>query len=244
MKAIIPCAGLGKRLFPLTEFIPKELMPIGDKKAIDYSIQECIDSGITEILIVTSPSKPELKKYLDQKNYKIPIEYVIQEKPLGLGHAVWLCKSHVKDDWVAILLPDEIFISRIPVTKILMAQGINALAVMKVEDCSQYGIIKPRNIFKHISLIDYIVEKPNEFNSPSKLAIVGRYALSAEIFDILDRGMLNTFWDYHEISLTPALNKLCQKELLAYNLHSITRLDIGSYKGWQEAKQRLERITA
>ncbi len=234
-KAVIPVAGLGTRFLPITKSIPKEMLPIVDKPTLSYIIDECIASGITDILLITSPYKKviedyfdqnyELKRRLEEKNKikeleglntkpdNVNIYFIRQGEPKGSGHAIKLAKSFIGDDSFAVLYGDDIMKSKIPALKQLIdvhektnANVIGSLEVDK-EIVSRYGIIKFKD--NNTNEIDTIVEKPTKEEAPSNYAGLGRYIVSSKIFDILEnlsKGVGN------EYQFTDAMKLLMEKE--------------------------------
>ncbi|MFD2616331.1 UTP--glucose-1-phosphate uridylyltransferase [Terrilactibacillus laevilacticus] len=213
-KAIIPAAGYGTRNLPITKVLPKEMIPICGRPAIDYIVQEAIESGIEDILIVVSRSKnlildyydtnPELEEYLKAHNkaeliekLQIPnvrIQYVRQNYASGLGSAVNLGKRFVGDEPFAVLLPDEIILSKNnpPLLQLIdMYQNYKAASIigLKVVDDSllkNYGVISPKQIADNQYKIEDIVEKPQE-SPPSNFAVIGRYIFEPTLFDYLEK---------------------------------------------------------
>ncbi|WP_100486652.1 UTP--glucose-1-phosphate uridylyltransferase [Sporolactobacillus pectinivorans] len=212
-KAIIPAAGFGTRNLPITKVLPKEMMPICGRPAIDYIVQEAIDSGIEQILIVVSKNKNmildyfdrslELEAYLEMKNKtdllkkldqpKIYIQYIRQPYPAGLGDAVRLGKFFVGQEPFAVLLPDEIVVSQ---DKTALRQLIerhntlkgNVLGLKRVapSELKSYGVIDPQKLDDTTFKLKNIIEKAQD-SFPSNLAVVGRYILEPTIFGYLDR---------------------------------------------------------
>ncbi|MGO4542467.1 UTP--glucose-1-phosphate uridylyltransferase [Paenibacillus sp. 2TAB19] len=240
-KAIIPAAGYGIRNLPATKVIPKELFPIGNKPAIDYVVAEAVQAGVTDILIVLSRNKTEVMNYFDrspelesylierQKESLLPliapttlrIQYVRQQDPLGLGHAIQLGESFAAGEPFAIMLPDQISLSRTsmlsPLIKCFEQYRTNVIGLqsMKQELLINYGVVSASRIKARTYDIDSIVEKPSV--PPSQLAVMGRYIVKPNIFDKLRQ----TKPGFNgEIQLTDALNNACQSSRMigyAYN---------------------------
>ena len=259
-KAIIPAAGLGTRFLPATKSQPKEMLPIVDKPTLQYIIEEAIESGIEEILIVTGRSKKsiedhfdrsvELELELEQKGKKemlkmvqdisnmVNIHYIRQKEPKGLGHAIHCAKSFIGDEPFAVLLGDDIVDSETPCLK----QLINAydeykttvLGVQEVEreNTDKYGILDVKYIENRVYKVKDMVEKPNIEEAPSNIAILGRYIITPEIFNILENQEPGKGG---EIQLTDALKTLATKEAIyAYNFEG-RRYDVGDKLGFLEA---------
>ncbi|MDQ0114397.1 UTP--glucose-1-phosphate uridylyltransferase [Paenibacillus harenae] len=240
-KAIIPAAGYGIRNLPATKVIPKELFPIGNKPAIDYVVAEAVQAGITDILIVLSRNKtevmnyfdrsPELEAYLTERQKenllpliaptKLNIQYVSQHEPLGLGHAILLGQSFAAGEPFAIMLPDQISLSRTSIlTPLIKCFGqyranVIGLQTVKQELLSNYGVVSASRLKARTYDIDSIVEKP--LHPPSQLAVIGRYIVKPNIFDKLQQTRPGV---NGEIQLTDALNEACLSNRMigyAYN---------------------------
>lgn len=259
-KAIIPAAGLGTRFLPATKAQAKEMLPIVDKPTLQYIIEEAIDSGIEEILIVTGRNKKCIEDHFDrsvelelelEKNGKsamlemvqdisnmVNIHYIRQKEPKGLGHAVHCAKSFIGNEPFAVLLGDDIVDAEVPCLK----QMINAydeyktsiLGVQQVarENVSKYGILDVKHIEERVYKVKDMVEKPAVEDAPSNIAILGRYIITPEIFNILENQAPGKGG---EIQLTDALQTLATKEAIyAYNFEG-RRYDVGDKLGFLEA---------
>ncbi len=259
-KAVIPAAGLGTRFLPATKAQPKEMLPIVDKPTLQYIIEEAVASGIEEILIITGRNKKsiedhfdksvELELELDQKGKKellgivqgisnmINIHYIRQKEPRGLGDAIYCARHFIGDEPFAIMLGDDIVDSKVPCLKQLMntyeEYRTTILGVQKVneKDTDKYGIISAKHIEDRVYKVKDLVEKPEIGKAPSNIAILGRYIITPEIFDILKN--LPT-GKGGEVQLTDALKKLAKKEAIyAYNFEG-RRYDVGDKLGFLEA---------
>ena len=259
-KAVIPAAGLGTRFLPATKAQPKEMLPIVDKPTIQYIIEEAIASGIEEFLIVTGRSKRSIEDHFDrsleleltlQHNHKdemlkmvqeisnISIHYIRQKEPLGLGHAILCAKHFVGSEPFAVLLGDDIVDSDTPCLKQLIdvynETGSSILGVQEVsqEKVSSYGIIEPKvKISDRVWSVKDMIEKPAVSEAPSRLAVLGRYIIAPEIFDILEKTKPGSGG---EIQLTDALKELARMQsILAYNFEG-RRYDVGDKQGFLEA---------
>ncbi|MGD0779200.1 MAG: UTP--glucose-1-phosphate uridylyltransferase GalU [Dehalococcoidales bacterium] len=263
-KAVITAAGFGTRFLPITRSQPKEMLPLVDKPLIQYSVEEAIKSGIDRIVIVTSASKraiedyfshtPELENFLASKGETKLSQrmreigamadfcYVLQKEPKGLGDAVLTVKVVVGDEPFALMLPDDIIDSNVPVLKQMLDvyekynSGVVAVVRVKDEDTSNYGIIKPKEVTKGVYQILEMVEKPGPAKAPSRLAIVGRYILTPRIFEILKDTKPGK---NGEIQLTDALNTLLKQEKLYAVEFKGTRYDAGTPLGWLQANIEL-----
>ena len=259
-KAIIPAAGLGTRFLPATKSQPKEMLPIVDKPTLQYIIEEAINSGIEEILIITGRNKKsiedhfdksvELELELEQKGKQemlemvrdianmVNIHYIRQKEPKGLGHAIHCAKSFIGDEPFAVLLGDDIVDNEIPCLKQLISAydeyKTSILGVQEVakEDTNKYGILDVKHIEDRVYKIKDMVEKPDVDKAPSNVAILGRYIITPAIFDILENQEPGKGG---EIQLTDALKTLGKQEAIyAYNFEG-RRYDVGDKFGFLEA---------
>ena len=259
-KAVIPAAGLGTRLLPATKAIPKEMLPIVDKPTIQYIVEEVIDSGIEDILIITGRNKGSIEEHFDRaveleenlKNTKkeelleevrkiskmINIYTVRQKDPLGLGHAVYCARSFVGDEPFAVLLGDDIIDSQKPCLKQMMEvfeqYNSTILGVQSVEweNVNKYGIVSGNKINDTIYSVDDLIEKPSMDNAPTNIAILGRYIITPKIFEILADTKIGVGG---EIQLTDALKTLCgMEDVYAYTFEG-RRYDVGSKIEFLEA---------
>lgn len=259
-KAVIPAAGLGTRMLPATKTVPKEMLPLVDKPALQYIIEEAAAAGIEDILVVTNRAKsamddyfdyyPELETRLNQagKDRELAevrraadlanIFYVRQKETRGLGHAIWRAKRFVGDEPFAVLLGDDIMRAEKPVTAQLIeaAERYNASAVgvqqVATAAISKYCSVKVEPLEKRVFRVSDVVEKPRLEQIFSNYAILGRYVLTSGIFDILE----NLKPGYGgEIQLTDGLGLLCkQEEMVAVDFEG-KRYDTGNLKGFLEA---------
>jgi UTP--glucose-1-phosphate uridylyltransferase len=252
-KAVIPAAGSGTRFLPATKAQPKEMLPIIDTPTIQYVVQEAVDSGIDDILIVTGKGKRaiedhfdrnfELERILESKEEKAlynevrqtaemaNIHYVRQKELKGLGDAILHARYHIGDEPFAVLLGDTIIDSAVPVTRQLIdchseyRQSVIAVEVVPDEKVSRYGIVGGERISDTVHEIATLVEKPAVGESPSNLAIAGRYVLTPRIFEILERLPRGK---NDEIQLTDAIKALREKEpVYSYTIEG-KRYDIGN----------------
>ena len=259
-KAVIPAAGLGTRFFPITKSVPKELLPILDKPALHYVVNEALEAGITEIIIVTSPGKTALADYFNPDSdfqYHLEmngdeslifemkrlssmadIRFVTQDKPLGLGHAVLVAKSLVGHEPFAIMLPDDIVrndtgvLSQMLNTGEELSGGVLAVEQVLWEEVGKYGVIDPHQLSEKYYQVKHLIEKPDISNAPSNLAIVGRYVLSPNIFDSLECTVPGA---KGEIQLTDALSQLLEyQDIYAYEFEGY-RYDCGTPIGLLKA---------
>ncbi|MBI2349914.1 MAG: UTP--glucose-1-phosphate uridylyltransferase GalU [Deltaproteobacteria bacterium] len=259
-KAVIPVAGLGTRFLPATKTVPKELLPIVDIPAIQYVVQEAVDSGISEVIFVTGRGKdsiedhfdeiPELEQVLQERGQKeavqnlrqiaemIEVVSVRQKKPLGLGHAVFCARDLVGDEPFAVLLSDDLIEAPVPCMRQLMEifaeKGESVLALRRVpeDQVRRYGIVQGKELTKRLYEVENMVEKPQPHETPSRLAIIGRYILRPEIFSLLENV---TPGKGGEIQLTDGIFKLArQKKVYGYEFEG-EHYDIGDKLGFIRA---------
>ena len=261
-KCIIPAAGLGTRFLPFTKTIPKEMLPLLNKPAIQHVVEEGIHSDFENFVIVTGRGKNaiadhfdnsfELEAILRERN-KIGLlkkiaditknssfSYIRQAEQLGLGHAVRLARHGIGKEHFGIILPDDIIISKIPameqIARIARQEKASVIAVQEVPmDCvSSYGVINiKKQITPSLFQVANMVEKPSRKEAPSNLAIIGRYILSYKIFQSLDE-----IWPYAvgELQLTDAISHMISnnEKVFAYKVQG-SRYDIGTPIGWLKA---------
>jgi UTP--glucose-1-phosphate uridylyltransferase len=251
-KAVIPAAGLGTRFLPATKAQPKEMLPVVDKPAIQYVVEEAVRAGIDDILIITGRGKRsledhfdrnfELEYYLEQKGKvhdlgeiqalaeMADIHYVRQGEPLGLGHAVSVGRKHVGDNPFAVLLGDDIMDRRSTVLDDMIAtygqyeQSVIALSEFPREEISSYGCVKPESVTDQLVRVLDIVEKPKPAEAPSNLAVMGRYVFTPQIFEVLEQVTPGVGG---EIQLTDAIAMLLADQTVYGFVFSEGRFDIG-----------------
>lgn len=264
-KAIIPAAGLGTRFLPATKAIAKEMLPIVDIPTIQYIIQEAVDSGIEEILIITNSNKHAMENHFD-KNYELEerlkesgkleqvkmiqdiadmanIYYIRQKEPKGLGHAVLCAKSFIGDEPFAVLLGDDVVVNKEgkPALKQLIEQyeqtsaSVVGVQTVAKKDVSKYGIVEPSKSHpakgRLVKLTD-MVEKPAPEKAPSQMAVLGRYVLTPEIFELLETQGKGAGG---EIQLTDAIKRLLDRQAVyAYDFEE-KRYDVGDKFGFIKA---------
>ena len=258
-KAVIPAAGLGTRFLPATKAQPKEMLPIVDKPAIQFIIEEAIDSGIEEILVITGRNKRSIEDHFDrsielelqlksqgkydlmkmiEKISDIQVHFIRQKEAKGLGHAVLCAKQFVGNEPFAVLLGDDLVDAKVPCLSQLIDvyndYGGSVLGVQRVpmDRVSSYGIVNPEDIKPNVWKAVDLIEKPAVEEAPSNLAVLGRYVLEPEIFEILEHTAPGRGG---EIQLTDAIRELAQrKPVYAYNFFG-RRYDIGDKEGFLEA---------
>ena len=259
-KAVIPVAGLGTRFLPATKTVPKELLPIVDIPSIQYVVQEAVDAGIEEIIFVTGRGKdsiedhfdeaPELEQILSNRgNHEmvrmlrriaemIEVVSVRQKVPLGLGHAVLCARDLVGDEPFAVMLADDLVDSEVPCIKQLVdifnreEESVIALMEVPLEEVHQYGVIKGKEVEPRIYRIEGTVEKPASSEAPSRMAIIGRYVLRPEIFEILRKQPPG---QGGEIQLTDGLAQLAHQRKMFGCVFTGDRYDIGDKFGFVRA---------
>ena len=261
-KAIIPAGGLGTRFLPATKATPKEMLPVLEKPAIQYIVEEGVRSNIKTFIVVTGKNKnsieehfdpyPELDHYLAARKKADLVDginkvihaanfiYLRQKEPLGLGHAVWSAKHIIGKEQVAIFLPDDIITGPNPcmaqLMQIAVQEKCNVVAVQEVpmDTVSNYGVIGVRKQFSpNLFQVKELVEKPRPGDAPSNLAIVGRYVLSPNIFNALDEMNIGA---NGEVQLTDAIQNLLLsgEKVFAYKIQG-TRYDVGTPMGLLKA---------
>lgn len=260
-KAVIPAAGLGTRFLPATKAQPKEMLPIVDKPTLQYIIEECIASGIEEILIITGRNKKSIEDHFDKSielemelekagkqemlemvkdiSDMVNIHFIRQKEPRGLGHAILCAKTFVGNEPFAVLLGDDVvYNDQKPCLKQLIdcyaEYNTSVLGVQTVdaENVNKYGIVGGIQIEDRVYKVKELVEKPSLEEAPSNVAILGRYIITPKIFEILEN---TTPGKGNEIQLTDALLKLIEEEAIyAYDFEG-RRYDVGDKLGFLEA---------
>ena len=250
-KAVVPAAGLGTRFLPATKATPKEMLPIVDKPAIQYVVEEAVAAGIDDITIITGRSKktledhfdrlPELEAELGAKGKDdllaevrsiselADFHFVRQGEPLGLGHAVSMARRHVGDEPFAVLLPDDIIHPRVPLLQQMIAThdrlDASVIALLEVDDPSLYGAIEPGSRDGDVIEVRGVVEKPPRGSEPSNLAVIGRYVFTPAIFDALARV---TPGAGGELQLTDAIGLLLADDNVYGYVFTEGRFDAGN----------------
>jgi UTP--glucose-1-phosphate uridylyltransferase len=260
-KAVIPVAGLGTRFLPATKSIPKEMLTIVDRPTIQYIVEEVVASGIEEVILITSDGKSAIENHFDynfeldtilkEKNKDelreelvrtsnlIEIVSVRQKKPLGLGHAIWMARNVIGDEPFLVLLGDDLVRSEKPCCRQMLdlyeqvGESIVAIQRVPMEQTCQYGIVEGEALdIERTFKVSRMVEKPAPGTSDSNMAIIGRYLLMPEIFEILGT---TTPGHGGEIQLTDALQALSrQRGMYAYEFTG-RRYDAGDKLGYLKA---------
>lgn len=261
-KAVVPAAGLGTRFLPATKMIPKEMLPIVDTPTIQLIIEEIAKSGIEEVILITAHGKEvvenhfrenrELERELEERGKKdlaaisknlaklCKLTPVIQEKALGLGHAVWCAKQAVGDEPFAVLLGDDLIDASVPCTKQCIDQFLETqtsiVGVMEVPlpEVSKYGVVGGTKINERLMKVEKVIEKPKPENAPTRLVIPGRYVLSPKVFELLEKVKPGAGG---EIQLTDGLEALAKtpgEGLYSYVFEG-KRYDAGDRLGFIEA---------
>lgn len=260
MKAVIPAAGWGTRLLPVTKAVPKELLPIGKKPALHYILEEISEAGISDVLIIDNKEKGALRNYFrpaprlenwlrttDRKREleqlamirKFPkISWVEQPNPLGLGDALLWAEEWIRDEPFALLLPDDVIDATPGCLKQMVSlynkwqHPMIALMEVPLSEVRRYGIVKGEPTTQDLYKISYLVEKPTTQEAPSRLAIVGRYILHPELLQILRKQRKKI---KRELYMTEALRESLQKNDLYGYLFKGLRLDLGDSYGLLQA---------
>jgi len=268
-QAIIPLAGLGTRLLPLTSVLPKELLPINGKPSLEYILDECIASGITQIIFIISNKKKIIRKYfyndiffkkiikkkgkdirlkkeyLKIKKYKKIIKFVYQNSPRGTGDAVLKCKNLIKSKYFLMLLPDDLIIKNncsSAMIKIHNKYNSSVIASKKVskKDVTRWGIFKTKKFIKNNFIINDVVEKPNIKSAPSNYAVIGRYILPNKIFKILKKQKPG---QNGEIHITDAIRTLIyKKNKFIGHVFAGKYLDCGTMKGYMNSSKEISKL--
>jgi UTP--glucose-1-phosphate uridylyltransferase len=261
-KAVLPVAGLGTRFLPATKAMPKEMLTVVDRPLIQYAIEECLAAGIEEFVFVTGRNKGSIEDHFDSAyeledtlqrrgNKQAELKqaeaatikpgnaiFTRQQKPLGLGHAVWCARPWIGDEPFAVLLPDELMIGSPTCTAQLVAAhgktGGSVVAVVDVprEQTKSYGIAAVKNEKDGLAEITGMVEKPKPEEAPSTLAIIGRYVLLPEVFTHLDRHEKGAGG---EIQLTDGMARMIGKSPFHALTYTGGRYDCGNRLGFLEA---------
>jgi UTP--glucose-1-phosphate uridylyltransferase len=258
-KAIIPAAGLGTRFLPATKAMPKEMLPIVDKPTIQYIVEEAMESGIEDIIIVTGKGKRAIEDHFDfayeleqtliskekfdllekvqEPSRMVDIHYIRQKEPKGLGHAVWCARNFIGNEPFAVLLGDDIVQAETPCLKQLINEfdrtHSSVIGVQRVpeDETHRYGIIDPNEQHGRSYQVSNFVEKPKKGKAPSNLAIIGRYIFTPEIFMFLDKQEIGAGG---EIQLTDAIQHLNHiQRVFAYEFEG-NRYDVGEKLGFIE----------
>tara|TARA_B110000014_G_scaffold212366_1_gene164819 strand:- start:51 stop:863 length:813 start_codon:yes stop_codon:yes gene_type:complete len=267
-QAIIPLAGLGTRLLPLSSVIPKELLPINGKPGIEYILDECINSGITEIIFIISKNKKSIKKYfyndkfykklINKKNdkrlileykkiqkYKKIIKFVYQDTPRGTGDAILKCKNLIKSDYFLMLMPDDLILKNNcskSLISLFKKYKSSIIASKKVDksNVSRWGIFDIKKINKKNFIIKDVIEKPQISKAPSRYAVIGRYILPKKIFKVLKNQKPG---QNGEIHITDSIRTLIkEKNKFVGHIFAGKYLDCGSMKGYINSTLEISKL--
>ena len=268
-QAIVPLAGLGTRLLPLTSVLPKELLPINGKPGLEYILEEGINAGIKEFIFIISDKKKEIKKYfyndnfykkiIKKKNkdkrlklefskirkYKKMIKFVYQNVPRGTGDAVLKCKNYIKSKYFLMFLPDDLIIKRNCSQSMIKLHAkykssIIASKKVKKKDVSRWGIFNLKKFNKNNFLIKGVIEKPSLQKAPSNYAVIGRYILPKKIFRVLQNQKPG---QNGEIHITDAIRTLIdKKEKFIGHIFSGKYLDCGTMKGYINSSIKISKL--
>jgi len=259
-KVVIPAAGLGTRFLPSTKAQPKEMLNIFDKPSIQYIVEEAVNAGIEDILIILGRNKESIENHFD-KSYELEnkliekgnnkiledikkisnlgnIYYARQKEPLGLGHAIYCAKSFVGNEPFAVMLGDDIIESKKPCIQQLIEKyeelDSSIIGVQEVDkkEVNKYGIVKGEKLNDRLYRVENLVEKPKVQEAPSNVAIIGRYVISPAIFEILETTEPGAG---NEIQLTDGLKKLSKHDDVYSYIFEGKRYDIGNKLGYLKA---------
>jgi len=259
-KAVIPAAGLGTRFLPATKSMPKEMLPLIDRPVIQYVVEEAIDSGIEDLIIITGRGKRAIEDYFDDSpelemhlrdhgkfealrtvqeiSSLIDIHYIRQKEPRGLGDAILRAEKHIGDEPFAVLLGDDIIRNCVPCTKQLIdlyrekERSIVAVEAVPQEKIRSYGIIRGTQVSPSLYRIEDIVEKPRIEEAPSNIGAIGRYIFTPDIFECLKNTSPGVGG---EIQLTDGIRILLQIQEIYAHLFQGTRYDTGDKAGYVKA---------
>lgn len=263
-KAVIPAAGMGTRFLPATKAQPKEMLPVVDKPAIQYVVEEASAAGLSDILIVTGRGKRSIEDHFDRSveleaflesrakfdelkavreiNDLAQIHYIRQRDPRGLGDAVAIAEPHVGGEPFAVLLGDDLVAEDDPLLQEMLriherfGRSVIAVAEVPRSEISLYGSIEPEAIEQNLVRVARVVEKPDPEDAPSTLAVIGRYVLTPEIFDALRELEAG---HGGEIQLTDAINTLAEEQAVYAYVMDRPRFDIGNRLDYLKATVEL-----
>ena len=267
-QAIIPLAGMGTRLLPLTSVIPKELLPINGKPGLEYILDECIKSGIKEFILIISKKKQSIKRYFYNdsfykklikkkkskrliaeykkiKKYKKMIKFVYQNSPRGTGDAVLKCKRLIKSNFFLMLMPDDLIIKNNCSKSMInlhnkYKSSVIASKRVKKENVSRWGIFDIKKVNKKIFVIKDVIEKPTMKEAPSRYAVIGRYILPKKIFPILKKQRPGKNGEIH---ITDSIRTLIFKEnKFIGHIFSGKYLDCGSMNGYINSTLQISKL--
>jgi len=268
-QAIIPLAGLGTRLLPLTSIIPKELLPINGRPGLEYILDECIDAGIKEIIFIISKKKQSIRKYFFNdsfykkiikkkkndkrikseyakiKKYKKMIKFVYQNSPKGTGHAVLQCKNLIKSNYFLMLMPDDLIINNNCSKSLIKLHNntkasIIASKKVKKNNVSRWGIFDIKKISIKNFFIKDVIEKPTIKQAPSNYAVIGRYVLPKKIFNVLKNQKKGKNGEIH---ITDSIRTLIlNKNKFLGHIFDGKYLDCGSMKGYINSSLEISKI--
>jgi len=267
-QAIIPLAGQGTRLLPLTSVFPKEFLPIHGKPGLEYILDECISAGIKEIILIIPKGKPQIKKYfyndklfkkiIKKKNdkrikfeydkikkYRKIIKFVYQNKPRGTGDAVLKCKKYIKSNFFLMLLADDLIVKNNcskAMIKLHKKYNSSIIASKKVnkKDVSRWGIFNLKKISTSTFFIKDVIEKPTIKSAPSSYAVIGRYILPKKIFTILDRQKAGLNGEIH---ITDSIRTLIKrKNKFIGHVFAGKYLDCGTMKGFINSSLEISKL--
>lgn len=245
-KAVIPAAGLGTRFLPATKALPKEMLPVVDKPAIQYVVEEAVTAGLSHVLMITGRNKNALENHFDravelehlletkgdddrldlvsEATGLADIHYVRQGDPLGLGHAITKSQTFVGNEPFAVLLGDDLIEEKSSLLnemlKLAEDKQASVVALMEVPsaDVSKYGVVKPGNRVGNVIEIEGLIEKPNPEDAPSNFAVIGRYVLQPGVFEVLNKLQPGVGGEFQ---LTDALNQMARNSELAGPIYGI-----------------------
>ncbi len=268
-QAIIPLAGLGTRLLPLTSVMPKELLPINGKPGLEYILDECLEAGIKQFIFIISNKKMSIKKYFYSdsffkkvlkkkrknkdlilaykkiKKYKKMIKFVYQNNPKGTGDAVLKCEKYINSKFFLMLLPDDLIIKKncsLAMIKLHKKYKASVIASKQIKrkDVTRWGIFKLKKINENNFKINDVIEKPGVKKAPSNYAVIGRYILPSKIFKILKKQKPGRNGEIH---ITDAIRNLVHnKNNFIGHIFSGKYLDCGTMKGYINSTLKISKL--
>ena len=238
-KVVIPAAGLGTRWAPWSKSVPKELLPLGNTPTIECVVKEAIEAGCSDMVIIAGARKHAIIDYFEKSNLPATFTYIPQPDPKGLAHAISMAESVIKEDFFAVMLPDELFFGESTLKQLMevaQREQASVVAVIEVpwEKVSSYGVITiKKQLNDRLFEITGVMEKPKREEAPSNLILPGRYILSSTIFQSFKTIGLSI---RGEFELTDAITDLVDRgeRVLAYKVEGI-RHDVGNPLGWMKA---------
>lgn len=237
---VIPIAGSGTRLLPATKYLPKEMMIVLDRPLIEYAIEEARTAGVEKFIFISNSKKQIVEQHIDSLLQPYEAIYLHQTVPKGLGHAILCAEQVITEEQFAVILPDDLIAAKISCLSQMLEQyeylNGDYVATMEVHpsECHHYGMLQVEAFCGSKVIASNIVEKPDRGQNPSNYAVIGRYILTKNIFNVLkdiQPGHNN------EIQISDALSLIARKSKITGILFEGQRFDCGTIQGWQAANQ-------